>query len=384
MKKIAVVTTTRAEYGILTPLIKKIDNESDLELCLIVSGTHLSEEYGNTINFIKEDGFRIFDVVPIIDKVKSETIMSDLISNSINKFTELFQKTSFDLVVLLGDRVETLGIAIAAMTEKIPIAHIHGGELTEGAIDDAVRHSITKMSLLHFPSCEIYRKRIIQLGESPDRVFNVGALSTENILGEQLFNESEIKEFLSIDKEKPYAMVTYHPVTLENNTGVGQVRNIINAIEKFENINFIFTQPNIDKGGDEINKLIAESAKKNSNIKLFKSLGMKKYLSALKYASFILGNSSSGVIEAPVLGCPAINIGDRQKGRIKSELTIDSMPITDDIERCIKKALELEHKQSYIFGNGNTSSKIVENIKEFFDTKGTNLKKTFYDVNFKL
>ena len=283
------------------------------------------------------------------------------------------------MAVILGDRTEMLGVAFAAINEGIPIAHIHGGEVTEGAVDDCVRHSITKMSYLHFTTTDIYRRRVIQMGEDPGRVYNVGALSTETILTQKLPDENEIRSELGIPSGREYAVVTFHPVTMEKNTIEQQINELCKVMCNMKAFYFIITGSNADAGGDKANELLQEFAGENENVFFSYNLGMRRYLGAVKNASFVLGNSSSGLIEAPVLGTPTVNIGDRQKGRLLAETVLSCSPEKEDICCAINKALIMEHKPSYLYGDGNTSEKIVKIIKETFD-KGIKLKKAFYDI----
>ena len=291
MKKIAVVTATRAEYGILTPLIKAINDDDELELELIVTGTHLSEKHGNTIKFIRNDGFPIAHELPILEDGNTPYDISVTMANALLRTAECLRDDRPDMMVILGDRTEMLGIAAAAMNERIPIAHLHGGEVTEGAVDDCVRHALSKMSYLHFTSTEVYRRRVIQLGEDPERVFFVGALSTENILKAPLFSESEIRSEIGIPENMPYSVVTFHPVTLEADSARQQTLELCRAMEECSENYYLITMANADAGGDMVNKLLGEFADSHGNVKLVSSLGMKRYLSAVKYCSFVLGNS---------------------------------------------------------------------------------------------
>lgn len=380
MKKIAVVTATRAEYGILTPLIKAIDDDNELELDLIVTGTHLSEKHGYTKKFIEMDGFRISHEITILEDGNTPFDISITMANAIMGFAECFRDDRPDMVVLLGDRTEMLGIAAAAMNERIPIAHLHGGEVTEGAVDDCVRHALSKMSYLHFASTEVYRNRIIQLGESPDRVFFVGALSTENILKAPLMSERELRENVGIPKDMTYSVVTFHPVTLETNSAKRQTLELCKAMEECNENFYLITMANADAGGDMVNKLLEEFADSRKNVKLVSSLGMKRYLSAVKYCEFVLGNSSSGIIEAPVLGAPTVNIGDRQKGRLMAETIINCEPKCKDIVEAIRNAESMEHTSTLMYGDGNTSEKIISIIKDVLINEKVDLKKKFYDI----
>ncbi len=380
MKKIAVVTATRAEYGILTPLIKAINDDDELELELIVTGTHLSEKHGNTIKFIRNDGFPIAHELPILEDGNTPYDISVTMANALLRTAECLRDDRPDMMVILGDRTEMLGIAAAAMNERIPIAHLHGGEVTEGAVDDCVRHALSKMSYLHFTSTEVYRRRVIQLGEDPERVFFVGALSTENILKAPLFSESEIRSEIGIPENMPYSVVTFHPVTLEADSARQQTLELCRAMEECSENYYLITMANADAGGDMVNKLLGEFADSHGNVKLVSSLGMKRYLSAVKYCSFVLGNSSSGIIEAPVLGAPTVNIGDRQKGRLMADTIINCEPDSGSIAEAIHTAETAEHHSTLMYGDGSTSEKIIAVIKDVLMNDKVDLKKKFYDI----
>lgn len=381
MKRIAIATSTRAEYGLLTPLIKRVIEEEDLKLDLIVTGTHLSKKHGYTIDDIRKDGYEISHEIPILDEDNSAYGISVTMSNALKGLAKCFRDDRPDMVVILGDRTEMLAVALAALNELIPIAHIHGGELTQGAVDDCIRHAITKMSYLHFTSTEMYRQRVIQLGESPDRVYNVGALGVENVLSQKLLGEDKIRADIGIPNMMKYSIVTFHPVTMESDSAKEQVEHLCEAMCEREDIYFVITGSNADAGGDLVNQRMREFASKHSNADFVHSLGMKRYLSAVKYASFVLGNSSSGIIEAPALGTLVVNIGDRQKGRIHGADVIDCKPEKTDIASAMNKAMAMEIPEaSKTYGNGNTSAKIVEIIKEQLKL-GIELKKSFYDIN---
>ncbi len=299
-------------------------------------------------------------------------------------FADYFEKLNPDLLIVLGDRYETLAVAMAGMNKKVPIAHLYGGETTEGAIDESIRHAITKLSYLHFTSTENYRRRVIQLGEHPDRVFNVGAIGIENILNENLIPKEKLGNELKINLTKRYAVVTFHPVTLENESPKTQIESLLDVCKIYKDINFIFTKANADSKGRVINQLIDEYTKVNDNIIAFTSLGMIKYLSALKYCSMVIGNSSSGLLEAPSFGVPTINIGNRQKGRLQASSVINCSPAQEEI----KQAIDLALSDSFIkqakmtvnpYGNGDTSRKVVETVKEYLLNRKIDLKKKFYD-----
>ena len=302
-------------------------------------------------------------------------------------FGEYFNNNKLDLLIVLGDRYETLAVCIAAMNESIPIAHIHGGEITEGAIDDAIRHSITKMSQLHFTSTEMYRKRVIQLGEQPDRVFNVGALAVENIMNTRFISKEKLGKELGIDLSKKYGVVTYHPVTLEKNSGIEQVDELLSALDSFPDMSFIITKSNADAGGNIINNKLDEYGRKHANVVVVTSLGVVRYLSAVKEASVVIGNSSSGIIEAPCLHVPTVNIGDRQKGRYMPESVICCEAKVNEITESIRNVISLEYIDNIEnminpFGEGKTSEKIVNVLKNQFDMENiNNMEKKFYDID---
>lgn len=385
MKKIiSVLTATRAEYGLLKPIIRKLNNVEEFDVRIVVTGAHLSPEFGLTYKEIEKDGFLIDEKIEILLSADSPSSISKSMGLAMIGFSDYFKKLNPNLLIVLGDRYETLAVAIAAMNQRIPIAHLYGGETTEGAIDEAIRHAITKLSYLHFVSTEEYRKRVIQLGENPERVFNVGAIGIENILNEKLLTKKELEQVLNIDTEIPYAVVTFHPVTLENNSSKEQIECLLEACKSYENMNFIFTKANADAQGRIINELIDEYANKNKNIRAYTSLGMVKYLSALKYCSVVIGNSSSGLLEAPSFGIPTVNIGDRQKGRIQSSSVINCEPLQDSIKQAIDLAVSTEFRDKAKkainpYGSGNTSERVIDVVKDFILNGKINLKKIFYD-----
>jgi GDP/UDP-N,N'-diacetylbacillosamine 2-epimerase (hydrolysing) len=316
--------------------------------------------------------------------------MSKTMGMALICFSEYFEETDFDLLIVLGDRYEIAAICNAAFNQKIPIAHLHGGESTEGSLDEGYRHSITKMSNLHFVSCEAYRRRVIQLGEHPETVFNVGAIGVENIKNIIPMTIEELVKDLQFDiTNKKYCVVTFHPVTLEKNTEKRQIKELMDALDEFPDMSFIITKSNSDTGGREINQLWEQYGSTRTNRLVVASLGAKRYLSVLKYASMMIGNSSSGIIEGPALQIPTINIGDRQKGRIMAESIICCKPEKGDIVNAIKRALtkefwDISKKVINPYGDGNTSSKIVEIIRDRLAADKIRLKKEFYDVEFKV
>ncbi|MEA3353985.1 MAG: UDP-N-acetylglucosamine 2-epimerase [Campylobacterota bacterium] len=383
MKKICVITGSRAEYGILKNLIKKIDQDKELELYLIATGMHLSPEFGLTYKEIEKD-FNIDKKIEML--LSSDTAVG--ISKSMGlaqiSFSEVFNELQPDLIIVLGDRYEIFAAASAAMIANIPIAHIHGGETTQGAFDEAIRHSITKMSHLHFTSTQEYKNRVIQLGENPNRVFNVGALGVENIKNVQLLSKEELEESINFRLGVKNLIVTFHPATLENSTAQQQFQELLNAIDELENTNIIFTKANSDKDGRIINKMIDDYTSQNKNNTIaFTSLGQLRYFSTLQFIDAVVGNSSSGIIEAPTFKIATINIGDRQKGRITANSVIDTPAIKKHILDSIYKVYSQEFKDnlriiSNPYETSNTADSIVKTIK---DTNFTNItKKSFWDL----
>lgn len=383
-KKICVVTGTRAEYGLLYWLMKGIQADSDLSLQVVATGMHLSPEFGLTYQEIEKD-FGIDKKVEML--LSSDTAVG--ISKSMGlaqiSFAEAYEDLRPDIVVVLGDRYEVFSAVSAAMIANIPVAHLHGGEKTEGAFDEAIRHSITKMSHLHFTATKAYRNRVIQLGEQPNRVFNVGGMGIENIKKLPLLNKDEFEKSTDFTLAEKNLLVTFHPVTLENATAREQFKSLLGAVDQLENTHIIFTKANSDTDGRIINQMIDDYVVKNSDKSVcFTSLGQLRYLSALQYVDAVVGNSSSGLAEAPSFKIGTINIGDRQKGRIKASSVIDCQPDTESISKAIEK-LYTEVFQTHLrevknpYGDGLASETIIQVIKEMI---GKNLlKKTFYDIN---
>ena len=386
MKRIGIMTGTRAEYGLLKSLMQEINKDNDLELYLIVSGMHLSPEFGMTYKEIEEDGFQINAKVEMLLSSDSPVGISKSIGLGIIGFADEFQRADLDMLILLGDRYEALSAAICALVMRIPIAHLHGGELTEGAIDEGIRHSITKMSYLHFTSTEQYRNRVIQLGENPERVFYVGALGVENIKKINLMTKEELERSIHFEIDENTVIVTYHPVTLENNTVEEQFLNLLKVLDRNPKIRMIFTKANADTNGRIVNELIDKYAAQNSERACaFMSLGQKRYLSALKYCRIVIGNSSSGIIEAPSFGKPIINIGDRQKGRICADSVINCGYTQQEIQQAMETALtkEFENKASNCrnpYEKENTAANIISVIKDYLLNDKIKLKKGFYDI----
>lgn len=389
MKKIiCVLTATRAEYGLLKPLIYKLNKTDEFDVRLVVTGAHLSSEFGLTYKEIEKDGIVIDEKIQILLSSDTPSSISKSMGIAMISFADYFERLKPDMLIVLGDRYEVLAISATAMSQRIPITHLHGGETTEGAIDESIRHAITKMSFLHFTSTEEYRNRVIQLGENPERVFSVGAIGIENIVNEELITKTEIEKSINFALDKPFAIVTFHPVTLEDNKSKVQIMELLDALSVFEDMKFIFTKANADSGGRIINQMIDEYVYKNDNSIAFDSLGTTRYLSLLRYSTMVIGNSSSGLLEVPSFGIPTINIGDRQKGRLQADSIINCEPIKYDIEKSITKALNksLREKIKDVknpYGDGNTSDKIIKVIKEFIFNDKINLKKKFYDLEVK-
>ena len=385
MKKIiSILTATRAEYGLLKPIITKLNNVEEFDVRIVATGAHLSPEFGFTYQEIEKNGFTIDEKIEILLSSDTPSSISKSMGLALISFSDYFEKLNPDLLIVLGDRYETLAVVTTAMNQRIPIAHLYGGETTEGAIDESIRHAITKLSYLHFTSTDEYRKRVIQLGENPERVYNVGAIGIENILNENLLSRDELEKELEISLLKSYAVVTFHPVTLENNSSEEQIESLLEVCKEYKSLNFIFTKANADAEGRIINQFIDRYAGANENIFAFASLGMRRYLSALKYCVVVIGNSSSGLLEAPSFGIPTVNIGDRQKGRMQASSVINC----DPIQRSIRQALDLALSDEFVqkakktinpYGNGDTSNKVVEVIKVYMHKNKIDLKKKFHD-----
>ena len=379
-KKVCVVTGTRAEYGILFNTLKELKKSKKIILQLIASGTHLERSYGLTYKLIENDGFIINKKVKIIKNHKkdSDIEIAKITSFATYKFALEFKKLKPDLLLIVGDRYEMLSAAVAATMLKIPIAHIHGGEATEGLIDEAIRHSITKMSHLHFVSTKIYKNRIKQMGENPKNIFNVGAPGLENLKKARLLNKDECEKILGIKFKKRNILVTFHPITLEKNTSKEHFLKILNALNQIQDTMIIFTKSNADSDNVIINKLIDKFVRENKNSVSYKSLGTVKYLSILKIVDVLIGNSSSGIIEAPSCGTITINLGDRQKGRVKSKTVIDCKIKEQDILKKIKNSFKMKKMRTKnLYYKKNSSQNIVKVIEK------TNLerilKKKFFD-----
>jgi len=384
-KKICVVTGTRAEYGILKPLIDKLNKDKDLELQLIVTGSHLSPEFGMTYKFIEEDGYNIDEKIEILLSSDSSVGISKSMGLTLISLSESYERLKPDMLIILGDRYETFSAMAAASVAKIPVVHLHGGELTEGAFDDAFRHSMTKMAYLHFAATEEYRQRVIQLGEQPDRVFNLGALGVENVLNMNLSTKEELEKEFNI-KLKNYIVVVFHPVTLEKNTSEDQFKDLLEVLDENKELSVVFIKGNADTDGRIINSMIDEYVEKNKKRAYsFISLPVEKYLSFLKNSKALVGNSSSGIAEVPSFKIGTINIGDRQKGRQCAESVIHCGAKKEEIREAFDK-LNSEVFQKNLdkvknpYEGENTSEKMVKIIKETLIKKEIDLKKKFYNI----
>ena len=386
MRKICVVTSTRAEYGLLYWLLKEIEADSELKLQLIVTGMHLSPEFGLTYKEIEKE-FKIDKKIEILSSSHTSLDICAEMARVYEKFAPALAELKPDILVLLGDRYEIFGVAGVASIMQIPIAHIHGGETTQGAFDEAFRHSITKMSHIHFAATNEYANRIIQLGEEPSRVFNVGGPGIENIKKLNLLNKDEFEKSINFKLAKKNILITFHPATLENSSAREQFNELLNALDELDDTNFIFTKANSDTDGDVINKMIDEYVSENSQKAVaFASLGQLRYLSAIKFVDIVLGNSSSGLTEVPSFKKATINIGDRQKGRARASSVIDVRPVKEEILAAIKRAYSKEFEQTLKdtinpYDGGNPSKKMVKILKEI-KLDGI-LKKKFYDIGIK-
>lgn len=368
MRKILVVTGTRAEYGLLYWTMKRIDEDTELALQLIVTGNHLVPEYGYTVKAIKKDGFKIDEEIDMIVNSNKKSSIAKSMGLELIQMAQAFDRLKPDLLLILGDRYEIFIAATCAMMLNVPIAHMNGGESTEGAVDEQIRHAITKMAHIHFPGSEYYKERIIKMGEEPWRVYNVGQAGIENIRRLELLGKDELQKDLNILFDKPIFLITYHPVTLEVENIEEQISNLLRAIRHF-NAKFIFTYPNADFGSKIIIDKMNTFVRENKNAYIYHSLGQKRYLSLLKYADVMIGNSSSGIIEAPIFKIPVINIGYRQKGRLRNKNIIDTDYTYDSIYNGIYKALNDKDfikglsKIKSVYGDGTTSSQVIEVIK---------------------
>lgn len=382
MRKIAVVTGTRAEYGLLYWLMKEVQADPELQLQVIATGMHLSPEFGLTYRTIEEDGFLIDARVEMLLSSDTPVGIAKSIGLGVIGFAEALDRLQPDILVILGDRYEILSAAQAALVARVPVAHIHGGETTQGAIDESIRHALTKLSHLHFVAAEAYRKRVIQLGENPDRVFNVGALGLENLKRLELLDRPRLEKNIGFELGSSCLLVTYHPATLGELKPGDAMDALLHALDRFPRVRIIFTKPNSDADGRELGRMIDEYAENNrERVVVFTSMGQLRYLSALQLVDAVVGNSSSGIIEAPACHTPTVNIGERQSGRLKAASIIDCRETADSISAAIELALSPAFRESLkntvsLYGCGESALQIKDHLKE------TNLvtNKLFYDL----
>ena len=386
---IFIFTSTRADYGLQRWIIKEMQNSTKLNTHVIVGGTHLIEEYGNTIEEILKDNIKNIIKVPFLNTSFDASSLTSSIGNGLIQITQIFNTYKPDFIILLGDRYELFIMAIAALLYQVPIIHLHGGENTTGVIDEQVRHAITKMAHIHMPSTELYAENISKMGEEDWRIHIIGALGLENIKKLELYTKEEILKLTGIDISKNTVMCTYHPVTLEGEDSVRwQIKNLLEALSKFD-FQIVFTRPNAEVGSDEIVNMIKEFVDNNSKAYFFDSLGSRLYLSFLKYAKAVVGNSSSGIIEAPSFSIPSVNIGNRQEGRLRPESVIQTGYSVNQIYKGIEKALhdtEFFKKIKTIknpYGDGNSSKYVIKAMEEILKIPKEKLLKKRLDFEVK-
>lgn len=345
-RKVCIVTGTRAEWGLLSGIARQLNMCSDIDLQIIATNMHLSDRHGHTIDEILQEGFKVSAQVPMLDDANSDCDTVRSMAKCMHGMAEAFDNLRPHIVVLLGDRFEMLAVATAATIMRIPIVHLHGGEISEGAIDDSMRHAITKLSALHLTSTEEYRQRVIQMGESPERVINTGAIGVYNVMNVATMTLEQLRESLDFEIDHNTLLVTLHPATLDTTPIRTRCQALLNALDCFPNNKLLITYPNNDPDGMIIIEMIEQYARLHpTRVKLIPSLGLTRYMSALKYVAAVVGNSSSGIIEVPSMGIPTVNIGCRQKGRIAATSVIDCEPDTDSIVQAITKALSNDFKE---------------------------------------
>ncbi len=383
MLKVAVFTGTRADYGLLFWLLKDIQADPELKLQLLVSGMHLSSEFGETYREIQQDGFQIDEKIEIILSSNTAVGTAKAMGLGVLGFSDAFSRLDPDIIVILGDRFEALAAAQTAMILRIPIIHLHGGEITEGAYDDSIRHAITKLSHLHGTSTEEYRQRVIQLGESPCNVKNIGALGLDHLKRGSFLSKAELSESLGLCLAKPFFLVTYHPATLGEEDPARSFQELLSALDEFSDYQVILTYPNADDGGRKLITMIQEYVRKDvERVIGVPSLGQTRYLSAIKHACAVIGNSSSGIIEVPSFNVPTVNIGIRQKGRLCADSVFHcdakKLAIKKTLSKAISKDFKVQGKAvSNPYGQGDASAGIISMIKsaridsckKFFDLK---------------
>jgi UDP-N-acetylglucosamine 2-epimerase (non-hydrolysing)/GDP/UDP-N,N'-diacetylbacillosamine 2-epimerase (hydrolysing) len=384
MRKICVITGTRAEYGLLSHLMRLIADDCDLKLQIIATNMHLSPEFGFTYREIEADGFTIDKKVQMLLSADTANATVKSVGLATIGFADAYEDLKPDMLLVLGDRYEILAAVASALIYKIPVAHLHGGETTEGAYDEAIRHAITKMSHLHFTSTEEYRQRVIQLGESPERVFYSGAIGVDNILNTKLLSKEELERSMNFSLGNKSLMVTFHPATLENATAKEQCQNLLTVLSRYEDYKIIFTLPNSDTDGRIIMQLIDAYLHLHKEQAIaFASLGSMRYLSALQHVTAVVGNSSSGIVEVPSFGIPTLNIGNRQRGRIRAQSIIDCGTTVDELSKGMERLLALETLQmaknvKNPYHKKNTAQEIFHIIKNY--PLDSLIQKTFYNL----
>lgn len=383
MRKICVITGSRAEYGLLRWVMQGIKDDPVLKLQVLATGMHLSREFGLTYREIEKDGFHIDGKVKMLTSSDTPVGIAKSMGKGLIGFADALNKLKPDLIVVLGDRFEIFSAVAAALVARIPVAHLHGGELTEGAFDEAIRHSITKMSHLHFVATDEYRRRVIQLGEQPQRVFTVGGLGIDNILRLELFKREELEAVLNFKLGKKNLLITFHPVTLENDAGVKQMGELLKALRKIKKTQLIFTLPNADTNSRKLIKMVKQFVAQNPNARAYSSLGQLRYLSCIAQVDGVVGNSSSGLAEVPSFRKGTINIGDRQQGRLQASSVINCQATRQSIANAIKRLYSRDFQARLRqvrnpYGTGGASDKVVKSLKHC-SLKGIS-KKSFYDL----
>jgi len=385
-RRICIVTGTRAEYGLLRWVMDGTTKSSMLDLQIIATGMHLSPEFGLTYREIEKDGFQIDKKIEMLVSSDTPTGVIKSIGLGMVGFADALKELNPDLMLVLGDRYEIFSAVVAAMIARIPVAHLHGGEATEGLIDEPIRHSVTKMSHLHFVATEEYRKRVIQLGEQPSRIFLVGGLGIDNIVKLKLLDQKELEKVLDFKLGSKNLLITFHPVTLEHSTSEEQMKELLLALAQLEDTHLIFTMPNADTDGRILFRLINDFVEKHPHSRAFTSLGQLRYLSCIQHVDGVVGNSSSGLAEVPTFKKGTINIGDRQRGRIKADSVIDCEPNRQSIGEALKKLYSTDFQRALKtvinpYGTGGASEAIVKILEDI--SLDNILKKEFYDLDVK-
>ncbi|MEO2216582.1 UDP-N-acetylglucosamine 2-epimerase [Chromobacterium vaccinii] len=383
-RKICIITGTRAEFGLLRWLMQEVQASSALQLQVVATGMHLSPEFGLTYKEIEQAGFTIDAKIEMLVSADTATAVTKSMGLGLISYADTYARLAPDLIVVLGDRFEIFAAAAAALIAGIPVAHLHGGETTEGAFDEAIRHSITKMSHLHFVAAEEYRHRVIQLGEQPERVFLVGGLGIDAIKRTALLTREELEKSIDFKLAARNLMITFHPVTLDDQNSAQQMSELLTALDELQDTNLIFTMPNADTGGRELSSMVESFVATHKNARTYTSLGQLRYLSCLQYVDGVIGNSSSGLTEAPSMGIGTVNIGDRQKGRLSASSVIHCAPTLDSIREAIAKLYDSSYKSILPqtvnpYGDGGASKKIADILR---NTSIENLtKKSFFDIH---